>query len=165
MVRPKNTEPNGNIPSGPLSYGSYIVPRDMSKTTGGPVFPDPVILQPHLPALGHGVRHWSSVRRNGDASAAHLGYPLQLGAPVYHKSTPGKHRSAQQQSTQQQSAQPQSDQRVSGLESSVAKVTKFTSDPDMNDMLILTKIITTRCTEPICTFTWSIHRKSKISFL
>jgi hypothetical protein len=43
---------------------------------------DTVIIPPDLPVLGHSVKHWSGVRyrnANGDASAAHVGYPLNVG--------------------------------------------------------------------------------------
>jgi hypothetical protein len=41
---------------------------------------DTVIVPPKLPVLAHNIRHWSGVRhRNGDARAAHVGYPLNVG--------------------------------------------------------------------------------------
>ncbi|KAH7070617.1 hypothetical protein BKA63DRAFT_476019 [Paraphoma chrysanthemicola] len=40
---------------------------------------DTVILPPRLEVLGHCIRHWSGVRRNGSTVAAHTGYPLNVG--------------------------------------------------------------------------------------
>ncbi|EOA90067.1 uncharacterized protein SETTUDRAFT_102576 [Exserohilum turcica Et28A] len=40
---------------------------------------DTYILPPELAVLGHCVRHWSGVRRNGSVAAAHTGFPLNTG--------------------------------------------------------------------------------------
>ncbi|KAF2798748.1 hypothetical protein K505DRAFT_224273, partial [Melanomma pulvis-pyrius CBS 109.77] len=41
---------------------------------------DTVLIPPKLPVLGHSIKNWSGVRyRNGDARAAHVGYPLNVG--------------------------------------------------------------------------------------
>jgi hypothetical protein len=43
-------------------------------------YPDDTIsLPPRLEVLGHCIRHWSGVRRNGSTAAAHTGYPLNVG--------------------------------------------------------------------------------------
>jgi len=40
---------------------------------------DTVVLPPKLPILGHSIRHWSGIRRNGSTAAAHNGLPLDVG--------------------------------------------------------------------------------------
>jgi hypothetical protein len=40
---------------------------------------DTFILPPRLAVLGHSLRHWSGVRRNGSTAAAYTGYPLNVG--------------------------------------------------------------------------------------
>lgn len=40
---------------------------------------DTVSVPPKLEVLGHSIRHWSGVRRNGSTAAAHTGYPLNVG--------------------------------------------------------------------------------------
>jgi hypothetical protein len=40
---------------------------------------DTVSLPPRLEVLGHCIRHWSGVRRNGGTAAAHTGFPLNVG--------------------------------------------------------------------------------------
>jgi hypothetical protein len=43
-------------------------------------FPDDrYLLPPELPVIGHSIRHWSGVRRNGSTAAAHTGFPLNIG--------------------------------------------------------------------------------------
>jgi hypothetical protein len=43
-------------------------------------YPDDMIsLPPLLEVLGHCIRHWSGVRRNGSTAAAHTGFPLNVG--------------------------------------------------------------------------------------
>jgi hypothetical protein len=40
---------------------------------------DTVSLPPRLEVLGHCIRHWSGLRRNGSTAAAHMGFPLNVG--------------------------------------------------------------------------------------
>jgi hypothetical protein len=40
---------------------------------------DTISLPPRLEVLGHCIRHWSGVRRNGSTAAAHTGFPLNVG--------------------------------------------------------------------------------------
>jgi hypothetical protein len=40
---------------------------------------DTVSLPPRLEVLGHCIRHWSGIRRNGSTAAAHTGFPLNVG--------------------------------------------------------------------------------------
>jgi hypothetical protein len=40
---------------------------------------DTVSLPPRLEVLGHCLRHWSGIRRNGSTAAAHTGFPLNVG--------------------------------------------------------------------------------------
>jgi hypothetical protein len=43
-------------------------------------FPDDTVsLPPKLEVLGHCIRHWSGVRRDGTTAAAHMGLPLNVG--------------------------------------------------------------------------------------
>tara|TARA_R110002003_G_scaffold103_9_gene8174 strand:+ start:5245 stop:6606 length:1362 start_codon:yes stop_codon:yes gene_type:complete len=43
-------------------------------------YPDDTVIVPaRLEVLGHCIRHWSGVRRNGSTAAAHTGYPLNVG--------------------------------------------------------------------------------------
>jgi hypothetical protein len=45
---------------------------------------DTVSVPPRLEVLGHSIRHWSGVRRNGSTAAATTGYPLNVGNyPTY----------------------------------------------------------------------------------
>ncbi|KAH8701317.1 hypothetical protein GQ44DRAFT_717857 [Phaeosphaeriaceae sp. PMI808] len=38
-----------------------------------------VVIPPKLPVLGHSIRNWSGVRRDGKTSTAYTGYPLNIG--------------------------------------------------------------------------------------
>lgn len=60
------------------SHRRYI---DFAEFHGGRRdFPnDTFVLPPKLPVLGHSIRHWSGIRRNGSAAAAHTGLPLNAG--------------------------------------------------------------------------------------
>jgi hypothetical protein len=40
---------------------------------------DTVSVPPRLEVIGHSIRHWSGVRRNGSTAAATTGYPLNVG--------------------------------------------------------------------------------------
>jgi hypothetical protein len=53
-------------------------------------FPDDTfVLPPKLPVLGHSIRHWSGIRRNGSTAAAHTGLPLNIGRVLkYHRRSP-----------------------------------------------------------------------------
>jgi hypothetical protein len=40
---------------------------------------DTISIPPRLEVLGHSIKHWSGVRRNGSTAAAHTGFPLNVG--------------------------------------------------------------------------------------
>jgi len=40
---------------------------------------DTYLLPPELPVIGHSIKHWSGVRKNGSTAAAHNGFPLNIG--------------------------------------------------------------------------------------
>jgi hypothetical protein len=51
---------------------------------------DTFVLPPKLPVLGHSIRHWSGIRRNGNTAAAHTGLPLNVGRVLkYHRRSSG----------------------------------------------------------------------------
>ncbi|EUC41345.1 hypothetical protein COCMIDRAFT_106413 [Bipolaris oryzae ATCC 44560] len=55
-----------------LKFTRYEVSR-------GKLGKDSCLLPPVLPVLGHCIRHWSGVRKNGGTAAAYTGLPLNVG--------------------------------------------------------------------------------------
>ncbi|KAI4628742.1 hypothetical protein J4E83_003295 [Alternaria metachromatica] len=61
------------------SERKYLGYHDQPAGREKPYDEDKFILPPELPVIGHSIKHWSGVRKNGSTAAAHNGFPLNIG--------------------------------------------------------------------------------------
>jgi hypothetical protein len=79
---PKKPLPVKSSPEKPSPYEN-LQPKFLTYSSENGLrneYPDDTfIVPPELPVLGHCIRHWSGVRRNGSTAAAYNGFPLNVG--------------------------------------------------------------------------------------